>query len=92
MSHELHKVTVRRSLTARREPYWSQPIRAGLHVGFRKTGEVGAIEGTWLGRLFDAETGKHLTESLWPRDTSAREYDEVVVRITEWAALGLRDR
>jgi len=86
MAYELHKVTVRRHLAPRREPYWSPPIRAGLHAGFRKTGAGGDVDGTWLGRKFDPETGRHKTESLWTRDSTPREWDEVIERITEWAA------
>jgi hypothetical protein len=85
--YQIHKISVRRALPSEKEAYWSAPIRAGLHLGFRKTGAVGELDGTWLGRKFDPDTGKHKTGALFVRDSTPREYDAVLVRLAEWSAL-----
>ena len=55
MPIELHKSTVRASLTPRREPYWGPPYETGRYLGYRKL-EQG---GTWIARLRDDGGTQH---------------------------------
>ena len=49
-SHALHKVSVRRALVPKREPYWGAPLAQGQHVGYRK---IDASTGRWIARWMD---------------------------------------
>ncbi len=44
--HKIHSDAARQKLTPRREPYFSEPLKPGLFVGFRKL----AQGGTWIAR------------------------------------------
>jgi len=78
----LQKISVRRVLAPRREPYWGAPLSRGLYVGFRK---IDAERGSWIGRRFDEETHKHKYKSLgW--ETVDFDYDKAKVAATTWAA------
>ena len=47
-SHQLHKISVLKSLTPRAAPYWAAPIARGRFVGYRK---ISADKGTWIARM-----------------------------------------
>ena len=47
MSQEIHKVSVRKALEPRREPYWAAPLATGRFIGFRK---IDAERGSWVAR------------------------------------------
>ena len=61
MSHEIHKVRVRASLTFRKEPYWGPSIADDLCIGFRKVSDA---EGYWIvrWRKFDPLPGERRYE------------------------------
>ena len=58
---DLSKVGDRNALGAQREPYW-QRLRAGCFLGFRPSKQGG--KGTWIARVYDADTGKYQMKSL----------------------------
>jgi len=60
MAFEIHKVSIRKALRARREPYWGSPVEAGRYIGFRKINES---TGTWIARMRD-EDGTQKYRSL----------------------------
>jgi integrase len=64
MALDLHSLKQRRELSPRREPYWSAPLDSGLHLGFRKIGEEGERNGTWIARLHRPDTKAHTYSSL----------------------------
>jgi integrase len=47
MSHEIHRVHVRKNLTPRREPYWAAPLAPSRYIGFRK---IDTERGSWIAR------------------------------------------
>jgi integrase len=61
LSHEIHKISARRALPVRREPYWGPPLAQGRHLGYRK---IDAERGTWIARLW--LDGKQVYRSLGP--------------------------
>jgi integrase len=77
---EIHKASVRRSLPARREPYWSQ-IARGQHVGYRK---IDAERGSWLARIW--LDGKQVSYSLGLA-TESFGIDEARTAAAAWFAL-----
>jgi integrase len=60
MSHDLHKISVRKALPARREPYWGAPLEAGRYIGYRSIDDG---TGTWIARM-RGEDGKQKYSSL----------------------------
>jgi integrase len=65
LAFELHKVGVRASLPARREPYWGPPLERSRYIGFRKLADG---TGTWIARMLD-EHGDHKYRRLgWATD------------------------
>ena len=61
MATDLSKVGERERLKALREPHW-QRLRAGCFLGFRPSLQGG--KGTWIARVYDADSGKYRVKSL----------------------------
>jgi integrase len=79
MSHDLHKISVRRELAARREPYWGAPLEAGRYVGYRC---LGAGVGNWIARM-RTEDGKQVYKSL-AQATDKNDYTAAKRAAEEW--------
>jgi integrase len=60
VSVDIHLASIRRALSARREPYWAAPIARGKFIGFRK---LTADTGTWIARRRD-DSGRQEYRSL----------------------------
>lgn len=56
MSKEVHKVSTRKALKARREPYWGPPLAQGRYLGVRKRADGTC---TWVARLRDDDGKQH---------------------------------
>lgn len=80
---KIDTVTARDALKARHAPYWLK-IRAGCHLGYRKTTPASA--GAWIARCCDDDTGKYQLHSLGSLETTtgARRYDEAVKQAIQW--------
>jgi len=82
VSFAVHKVTVRKSLAPRREPYWAAPIARGKFIGFRK---IDDDSGTWIARMRD-EAGRQQYRSLGIV-TPAFDYDQAKEAAERWFEL-----
>jgi integrase len=80
-AHQLHKSSIRKALSARREPYWGPPIAKGQHVGYRK---IDADTGTWIARLYvdGAQTYHKLGQA-----TDQFGFDEAKAAAAQWFQL-----
>lgn len=81
MSQQLHKVSVRKALDARREPYWAAPIAPGRFLGFRK---IDAERGSWIARA-RTEDDRQQYRALGAL-TAKFDYDAAVAAAREWFA------
>jgi nucleotide-binding universal stress UspA family protein len=61
MALDLSKVKDRDGLKVQREPHW-QRLRAGCFLGYRRSKQ--GAKGTWIARIYDAETCKYHLKTL----------------------------
>jgi site-specific recombinase XerD len=81
VSQQLHKVSVRKALAARREPYWAAPVEPGRFIGFRK---IDTERGSWIARA-RAEDGRQQYKALGAL-TGTFDYDAASAAAREWFA------
>lgn len=70
--------SARSKLAVRREPYWDK-VRAGCHLGYRRTG----TGGSWIARYYDGEK-KYYNALELPDHLPPNEYDTAVAQATKW--------
>jgi len=81
LSEQIHKVSVRKALGARPEPYWAVPLATGRFIGFRK---IDAERGSWIARA-RTEDDRQQYRALGAR-TATFDYDAAVEAAREWFA------
>ena len=79
MSHALQKVSVRKALQPRREPYWAAPLARGKYIGLRK---IDAERATWIARLRD-DAGRQAYHSIGYA-TDVLEFDQAKAAAEAW--------
>jgi integrase len=57
---DIDKISVRKAIEPRHEPYWGAPLGKGQVLGFRK---IAATTGTWIARMRD-ESGRKVYRAL----------------------------
>jgi integrase len=82
MSHEIHKVGVRKdkALAPRREPYWGAPLSDGKYLGYRKISDT---RGSWIARMRDPDTERQVYKALG-QDTTTFDYTAAVAAASKW--------
>ena len=75
---QVHKSGVRKSLPARREPYWAR-IARGLYLGFRK---LDADTGTWVARVQHEDRSKNYRSLGYVSDAFG--FDEAKAAAEAW--------
>jgi site-specific recombinase XerD len=80
MSREVHKISVRKALAPRPEPYWAAPSARGLFLGYRK---IDGERGSWVARLRDEETAKQIYHALG-QETPGHDYKAAMAAMLAW--------
>ena len=81
-SHQLHKISVLKSLETRAAPHWAAPIARGQYIGYRK---IAPDRGTWIARMRGPDGKQHYQSLGWA--TPDFDFDRAKAAAAEWFRL-----